>query len=269
MLTFELFDMKNCNKGKFYYFMGDVFSFNNNVRKELPYLDNNTERKWLLLFIKSDFIGFGSYEINNNNICKFKNDYIFPKFRKKGYFRSLFRRRMAIISNYEHIESILFKSTIISELYSVYDDYGFKIKSKYKNYFEVEKESFIRLNIVIIKKKEKQNKHVCISKEKILNMNTFSMIIKQNHNHSIDYLDKCIELYEDFIKDKKNKTKENNEKKKSLKRAFYNFRTHYLKKYPNIKIEKLKEVWKKNKKNIQTKFINEINENNNKKSKMK
>lgn len=280
MLTFELFDMKNGDKDRFYHIMGDIFSFKKGVRKDLPYLDNDPERKWILLFDNNELIGFGSYEIKEN-ICKFKNDYIFPKLRRQGYFRKLFRKRISIIQLNQNIENIIFKATIIPELYSVYYNYGFQIKEKNGNFLKVEKTDLFRYNITIVENKNDEEIGIRTYKKKFLNINNFILMINEKENQSIDNFEKYLEKYEGFVKDQNNDAikqkiekinenlntcqKQNNEEKEKIKRKsmiymrpYNKFIIEYKKKYPEINIKKLRNVWRENKNNIQSKYIQKL-----------
>jgi len=69
IIFFKYYDMQQLDKytkSEFYYHMGDI------LKKELPYLDNHVNRKWILIFHKKSnilssklqFIGFGSYQFS-------------------------------------------------------------------------------------------------------------------------------------------------------------------------------------------------------------
>lgn len=90
---FEIMETRDRN---FYCTLGEFFS-SPEVRKELPYLKDEYNRKWLVVFAtekKEKIVAVASYAVTKKKVLRLQSAYVYPKFRNKGLYEFLIDTRL-------------------------------------------------------------------------------------------------------------------------------------------------------------------------------
>ena len=122
----------------FYCTLGEFFSLPD-VRKEMPYLKDEYDRKWLVaLDNDGNVLGVGAYKLLKNGTAKMQSDYVFPNYRHQGIYSKIVEMRinMAKRDGAKRIQTVTMSRIIMDHL----KEKNFKIviqRSKY-NTLELE-----------------------------------------------------------------------------------------------------------------------------------
>ncbi|MHA1910407.1 MAG: GNAT family N-acetyltransferase [Candidatus Kariarchaeaceae archaeon] len=123
------------DKNEFYRLMGPAFA-DKKIKKELPYLDNEEGRYWILILEKNQLIGFGSLQELKKKII-IKSAFVYPAFRGKGIYKWILDLRL---KEAKKLNKVL-ETVVKKELTTIFQEKGFKVVRVTKNYSIMRKNS--------------------------------------------------------------------------------------------------------------------------------
>lgn len=136
---YKIFNLDNKNI-RFYWYAGKFLS-NRKVKKALglPPWDDD-KKNWLLVIDENEeCIAISSYYFNSNNKKGYlKSSYVMEKYRGKGIYTYLFKKRLELLSNYKDLQLITGTATEMSK--PVYEKFGFENVMMKGKYYVFEKE---------------------------------------------------------------------------------------------------------------------------------
>jgi GNAT superfamily N-acetyltransferase len=124
---------------RFYWYAGKFLS-NRKVKKELgmPPWDEN-RKNWLLVLDEDECIALSSYYFNLNNKKGYlKSSYVIEKYRGKGIYTYLFKKRLKLLSENKNLKLITGTATEMSK--PVYEKFNFENVIMKGKYYVFEKE---------------------------------------------------------------------------------------------------------------------------------
>lgn len=125
------------DKKEFYGYMGDALTMPD-IKKELPYIGNTKDSVWFLALDEENLTGFMSIE-NTKGKVVFKSGYVYPEYRGKGIFRTIFEAGYEYAaSKYPNLPYTTACATPC--LMNLLKKYGFEETKRTKNYVFMRRE---------------------------------------------------------------------------------------------------------------------------------
>ena len=119
--------MGNYDKKEFYSQMGEFFA-DRNYRKKLPYLINDTDKIWYLVYERNKFIGFFGVKICNENTL-ISDIYIDEKYTKTDIFEYM-AKYLVNLYNEEEMKVL----TKVKKEEAIWIELGFELVGNRGNY---------------------------------------------------------------------------------------------------------------------------------------